>query len=71
MGKPITDLSSVPTVGLDLAKPVFMFMVLTLLDARSFPRRSGARMFLSSSPKCLRALSGWKPVVRPIIGDVS
>jgi transposase len=58
MGKPITDLSSVTTIGLDLAKPVFTFTVLTLLDARSFSRGSGARMFLSSSPKCLRALSG-------------
>ena len=33
MGKSITDLSSVTTVGLDLAKHVFQVHGLTLLDA--------------------------------------
>ena len=56
MGKSITDLSSVTTVGLDLAKHVFQVHAI------------GA---FSSSPSYRSVLSVWKPAVRPIIGRVS
>jgi hypothetical protein len=57
MGKSITDLSSVTTVGLDLAKHVFQVHAI------------GARW--PSSRNCPSVLSVWKPAVRPIIGRAS
>jgi hypothetical protein len=57
MGKPITDLSSVTTVGLDLAKHVIQVHGVDALGGgQSFPRRSGATMFWFSSPNCLSVL---------------
>jgi hypothetical protein len=53
----ITDLSSVTTVGLDLAKHVtHVHGVDALVGGQSFPRRSGATMFWFSSPNCLSVL---------------
>ena len=68
MGKSITDLSSVTTVGLDLAKHVFQFTALMLWDTLWSPRRSGATSFWSFSLRCLPALSGSKPAGQRIIG---
>ena len=68
MGKSITDLSSVTTVGLDLAKHVFQVHG---VDASESPGRSAARTCWPSSPNCPSVLSVWKPAVRPIIGRAS
>src|ERR1700724_1088994 len=68
MGKSITDLSSVTTVGLDLAKHVFQVHGVDasgrVIVAKAFP----ARTCWPSSPNCPSVLSVWKPAVRPIIG---
>jgi hypothetical protein len=62
MGKSITDLSPVTTVGLDLAKHVFQVHG---IDA------SGATSCWSFLLRWPRALSGLKPAGRRIIGRAS
>ena len=71
MGKSITDLSSVTTVGLDLAKHVFQVHGVDasgrVIVARAF-RRKDVLAFFAQLPE---VLSVWKPAVRPIIGRAS
>jgi hypothetical protein len=62
MGKSITDLSSITTVGLDLAKHVFQVLRGALLS----PRRSGARSCWRFSLRCRRALLGLRRAAQRI-----
>jgi hypothetical protein len=71
MGKSITDLSSVVTVGLDLAKHVFQVHGVDasgrVIVAKAL-RRKDVLAFFAQLPS---VLSGWKPAVRPTIGRAS
>jgi hypothetical protein len=71
MGKSITDLSSVTTVGLDLAKHVFQVHDIDASGRVIVAKRFGARTCWPSSRNCPSVLSVWKPAVRPIIGRAS
>jgi hypothetical protein len=63
MGKSITNLSSVTTVGLDLAKHVFLLHAIDAFGRVFVARRFGARTCWPSSRTCPSVLSVWKPAV--------
>ena len=71
MGKSIIDLSSVTTVGLDLAKHVFQVHCIDatgrFVAAKAIRRNKLLEFFASLPP----ALSGSKPAGRRIIGRAS
>ena len=71
MGKSITDLSSVTTVGLDLAKHVFQVHGIDasghVIVAKAL-RRKDVLSFFARFPS---VSSVWKPAVRLIIGRAS
>ena len=71
MGKSITDLSSVITVGLDLAKHVFQVHGVDASGRVVVARRSDATSCWSFLLRWPRALSGLKPAGRRIIGRAS
>jgi transposase len=64
-------LSSVTRVGLDLAKHVFQVHGVDAAGEVVFNRAIKRDKLLAFSPRCLHALSGWRPVVRRIIGRAS
>jgi transposase len=64
MGKSITDLSEVTTVGLDLAKLVFQVHGVDTsgrVVVAKASRRNKLMQFFTSLLRCLPALSGSKP----------
>jgi hypothetical protein len=71
MGKSITDLSSVTTVGLDWPSTSFKFMALMLPGGWWSPRRSGATSCWSFSLRCRRALLDLRRAAQRIIGRAS
>jgi transposase len=64
MGKPVTDLPSVATVGLDLASTCFKSTASMFRGALWSPRRSGVTSSWSFSPRCRRALLALRPALR-------
>jgi transposase len=71
MGKSITDLSSVTTVGLDLAKHVFQVHEVDASGRVVVAKRSGEASCYSFSRRCRLALSGSRPRDRRITGRES
>ena len=72
MGKSITDLSSVRTVGLDLAKHVFQVHSVDasgrVIVTKALRRKDVLAFFAQLPPDALLAL---RPAVRPITGRAS
>jgi transposase len=71
MGKSITDLSSVTTVGLDLAKHVFQVHAIGAFGRVIVAKALRRKTCWPSSRNCPSVLSVWKPAVRPIIRRAS
>ena len=71
MRKSIINLSSVTTVGLDLAKHVFQVHCIDASGRVFSPKRSGATSCWSSSLRCHDAWWGLRPPGRRITGRAS
>ena len=71
MGKCITDLSEVTTVGLDLAKHVFQVHGVDASGRVVVAKAIRRNKLLEFSLRCPPALSGSKPAGRRIIGRAS
>ena len=65
------DLSSVTTVGLDLAKHVFFIHAEDAQGQLVFAKEVRAATLSPSSPRCRRVWLAWKRVVQPTIGDAN
>ena len=68
MGKVITDMSAVMTVGLDLAKHVFQHHAIDAVGRITVAKALKRKDVLAFFASLLSALSGWRPVVQPITG---
>ena len=71
MGRSITNLSSVTTVGLDLAKHAFQVHSVGASGALPSPRRSDATSCWSFSLRCRRAWWDSRRAAQRIIGRAS